>query len=73
VGIWETLSARLTTGAVRSLTHNISPWNRVILYDSSGKSGGICSKVFDHMAALAAQAVDTIVNCTCVDGCPSCE
>ncbi|KAK4700620.1 DEAD/DEAH box helicase domain-containing protein, partial [Phenoliferia sp. Uapishka_3] len=45
---------------------------RIILYDSSGKSGGICAKAFDHISRLLRQAADTIANCRCLDGCPSC-
>ncbi|TNY24113.1 hypothetical protein DMC30DRAFT_346352 [Rhodotorula diobovata] len=45
---------------------------RLILYDTAGKSGGICAKVFDHVSALVAQAADTIANCACSEGCPSC-
>ncbi|GAA5825378.1 hypothetical protein JCM3770_003514 [Rhodotorula araucariae] len=45
---------------------------RLILYDTAGKSGGICAKVFDHVSALVAQAADTIANCRCSEGCPSC-
>ncbi|GAA6037733.1 hypothetical protein JCM8097_002314 [Rhodosporidiobolus ruineniae] len=45
---------------------------RLILYDVAGKSGGICAKVFDHISNLIAQAADTIANCPCADGCPSC-
>lgn len=46
--------------------------NRLILYDSAGKSGGICAKAFDHIGILLAQAADTIKNCRCTEGCPSC-
>ncbi|BGP03230.1 ATP-dependent 3'-5' DNA helicase [Rhodotorula toruloides] len=45
---------------------------RLILYDTAGKSGGICAKVFDHINTLIAQAADTIANCRCSQGCPSC-
>ncbi|GAA5980934.1 hypothetical protein JCM11641_005489 [Rhodosporidiobolus odoratus] len=45
---------------------------RLILYDTAGKSGGICAKVFDSVSNLVAQAADTIANCGCADGCPSC-
>ncbi|KAI5481435.1 DNA/RNA helicase, DEAD/DEAH box type [Pseudohyphozyma bogoriensis] len=45
---------------------------RLILYDSAGKSGGICAKAFDHMSYLVRQAADTIANCACSEGCPSC-
>ncbi|GAA5990376.1 hypothetical protein JCM10908_007343 [Rhodotorula pacifica] len=45
---------------------------RLILYDTAGKSGGICAKVFDHLNTLIAQAADTIADCGCLDGCPSC-
>ncbi|GJN93801.1 hypothetical protein Rhopal_006859-T1 [Rhodotorula paludigena] len=45
---------------------------RLILYDTAGKSGGICAKVFDHISTLVAQAADTIANCRCSEGCPSC-
>lgn len=46
--------------------------HRLILYDTAGKSGGICAKVFDHINTLIAQAADTIANCRCSQGCPSC-
>lgn len=46
---------------------------RLILYDTAGKSGGICAKVFDHLNTLIAQAADTIAACGCQDGCPSCK
>ncbi|GAA6014536.1 hypothetical protein JCM10207_001638 [Rhodosporidiobolus poonsookiae] len=45
---------------------------RLILYDTAGKSGGICAKVFDNISSLVAQAADTIANCPCAEGCPSC-
>ncbi|GAA6007572.1 hypothetical protein JCM11491_004211 [Sporobolomyces phaffii] len=45
---------------------------RLILYDSAGKSGGICAKAFDHVSLLITQAADTIKNCKCAEGCPSC-
>ncbi|GAA5908045.1 hypothetical protein JCM5296_004364 [Sporobolomyces johnsonii] len=45
---------------------------RLILYDTAGKSGGICAKAFDHISTLIAQAADTIANCRCAEGCPSC-
>ncbi|GAA5820197.1 hypothetical protein JCM10212_004915 [Sporobolomyces blumeae] len=45
---------------------------RLILYDSAGKSGGICAKAFDHVSLLVTQAADTIANCKCTEGCPSC-
>ncbi|GAA5888384.1 hypothetical protein JCM6882_008599 [Rhodosporidiobolus microsporus] len=45
---------------------------RLILYDTAGKSGGICAKVFDNISNLVAQAADTIANCSCSEGCPSC-
>ncbi|GAA5988689.1 hypothetical protein JCM5350_003851 [Sporobolomyces pararoseus] len=45
---------------------------RLILYDSAGKSGGICAKAFDHISLLITQAADTIKNCKCSEGCPSC-
>ncbi|GAA5861985.1 hypothetical protein JCM8547_001547 [Rhodosporidiobolus lusitaniae] len=45
---------------------------RLILYDTAGKSGGICAKVFDNISRLVAQAADTIAGCGCADGCPSC-
>ncbi|GAA5911343.1 ATP-dependent 3'-5' DNA helicase [Sporobolomyces salmoneus] len=45
---------------------------RLILYDSAGKSGGICAKAFDHVSLLVTQAADTIKNCKCSEGCPSC-
>lgn len=47
--------------------------NRIILYDSAGKSGGICAKAFDHISLLLRQAADTIARCECEEGCPSCE
>lgn len=46
--------------------------DRLILYDSAGKSGGICHKAFDHVSMLLQQAADTIANCRCLEGCPSC-
>lgn len=46
---------------------------RIIIYDSAGKSGGICAKAFDSIALLLATAADTIKNCRCSEGCPSCE
>ncbi|KDE02194.1 hypothetical protein MVLG_07236, partial [Microbotryum lychnidis-dioicae p1A1 Lamole] len=45
---------------------------RLILYDSAGMSGGICAKAFDHISVLIRQAADTIANCICTEGCPSC-
>ncbi|GAA5930659.1 ATP-dependent 3'-5' DNA helicase [Sporobolomyces koalae] len=48
------------------------PMFRLILYDSAGKSGGICAKAFDHVSLLITQAADTIKNCKCLEGCPSC-
>ncbi|GAA5939438.1 hypothetical protein JCM10213_008660 [Rhodosporidiobolus nylandii] len=45
---------------------------RLILYDTAGKSGGICAKVFDNISNLVAQAADTIAECPCSEGCPSC-
>ncbi|GAA98907.1 uncharacterized protein L969DRAFT_76721 [Mixia osmundae IAM 14324] len=45
---------------------------RLTIYDASGKSGGVCAKVFDHINRLLAMAADTIVNCKCIEGCPSC-
>ncbi|SCZ94454.1 BZ3500_MvSof-1268-A1-R1_Chr12-2g03910 [Microbotryum saponariae] len=45
---------------------------RLILYDSAGMSGGICAKAFDHISVLIRQAADTIANCRCTEGCPSC-
>ncbi|KAM0747754.1 P-loop containing nucleoside triphosphate hydrolase protein [Meredithblackwellia eburnea MCA 4105] len=45
---------------------------RLILYDSSGKSGGVCAKAFDHISVLLRQAAETIAKCECEEGCPSC-
>jgi DEAD/DEAH box helicase domain-containing protein len=44
----------------------------LILYDSSGKSGGVCAKAFDNISDLLAQAADCIAACPCIEGCPSC-
>ncbi|KAK4051490.1 ATP-dependent 3'-5' DNA helicase [Microbotryomycetes sp. JL221] len=45
---------------------------RLILYDTAGQSGGITAKAFDHISMLLRQAADTIANCKCQEGCPSC-
>lgn len=47
-------------------------YGRLILYDSSGKSGGISAKAFDRIYHLLIQAANTLRDCPCTDGCPSC-
>lgn len=47
--------------------------SRIILYDASGKSSGVCAKAFDHISLLLQEAVETIENCKCEEGCPSCR
>jgi DEAD/DEAH box helicase domain-containing protein len=46
--------------------------SRIILYDASGKSSGVCAKAFDHVSLLLDQAMETIENCRCEEGCPAC-
>lgn len=45
---------------------------RLILFDASGKSGGVSAKAFDRVHGLLTQAADVLARCPCIDGCPSC-
>lgn len=46
---------------------------RLTLYDSSGKTGGVCAKAFDRIGTLLVQAADRVIECGCSDGCPRCK
>jgi DEAD/DEAH box helicase domain-containing protein len=45
---------------------------RLTLYDSSGKTGGVCAKAFDSIGTLLIRAADRVIECGCSDGCPRC-
>lgn len=64
--------ARYVSSYVSGRVKDTDVGDRLILYDSSGKSGGVCAKAFDNISDLLAQAADCIAACPCIEGCPSC-